>query len=93
MVFDTLGVTFEHLISTIQIQFDLQGGCHSHKDVPLPFDEHMAGALHVWLLVTDEGLSGQDLACTLLPEPAFSTVLSKRAITTRCFDVGKAHVE
>ncbi len=88
VVFDTLGVTFEHLISTVQIQFDLQGRCHSHKNVPLPFDQHMAGALHVCLLVTDERLSGQDLACSLFPEPAFSAVLSKRAIATRCFDVG-----
>ncbi|HDS1721744.1 hypothetical protein [Pseudomonas putida] len=87
VVLDARFFAIEDFLAAAQVQLNAKLAGKADKRIVLAIDEHVAGALHVCLFVTDERVRCEDLGCTILAKPPFQGVLSKRAIPAWFLDV------
>lgn len=80
------------LFRTGQVQSNPQSRSELDKSIAFAIDEHVTGALHVGLLVTDKRICFQDLCHPGAPEPALCGVLSEGTVEARRLHVRQIHL-
>lgn len=87
-MFDAVGLALKDEFGPRQVKGKSHAGGELHEGVVRALNQHVTGALHVVLLVTNEGVRRQDLGHPLSAKPTTVGVFAKGAVSARGLDVG-----